>query len=580
MSMALCGIGVSRGFAIGKCHILQRNQLEILECAIPKPLIEDEVARFEQARASTKAHLRRVKAKIPPSAAGDIASFIDTHLLMLDDAMLSAVPIEHIRQQQCNAEWALKIQRDSLVAVFDEMEDPYLRTRKDDIDHVVTRIQRYLLDDESQGQHLPDKHLANYIILADDLTPSDTLTMQHQGIAGFVTEHGGPMSHTAILARSLGIPAVVGVRNIQRYLSDEETLIIDGQNGAVIASPDEQIQRHYRKQQRNEKRYRMELAKLKDKPALTLDGMDVSLQTNIELPEDIRSAKKVAAAGVGLYRTEFLYMNRSEPPEEEEQFQVYRKVLRKLDGIPITIRTLDLGADKQFGGVSAPEAMPVNPALGLRAIRLCLKDTRLFKPQLRAILRASAFGPMRLMIPMISNIQELMQTKQYIEQIKEELRSEGKKFDVELPLGIIIEVPASALAAHIFAKHVDFFSIGTNDLIQYTLAIDRIDDEVNYLYDPLHPSVLRLIQMTINAARRANIRVAMCGEMAGDIRYTRLLLGMGLVELSMHPAAVLEVKRAVNGTDIGALKRLTHRLLRSEHPYKTRELLDRINQLK
>ncbi len=578
MSMALCGIGVSRGYAIGRCHILQRNQLEILEYAIPKIHLDEEVARFEAAVEQTRHYLRGVRKKIPSATAQDIAAFIDTHLLMLDDAALATVPIELIRQRQCNAEWALKLQRDSLVAVFEEMEDAYLRTRRDDIDHVVTRIQRFLLEQGGPTQALPDKRLRGYIILADDLTPSDTLTMQDQGIAGFVTEHGGPMSHTAILARSLGIPAVVGVHNVQRYLNDEENLVIDGRNGIVIAAPDESTLKHYRNKQRQERRYRSELGKLKDKAATTEDGTTVSLQANIELAEDIRSARRVNAAGVGLYRTEFLYMNREDAPGEEEQFRIYRKVMSQLPGVPISIRTLDLGADKQIGGSSVVGNKPANPALGLRAIRLCLKDASLFRPQLRAILRASAYGPMRMMVPMVSNIQELMQVRQYLHEVKLELTRERKRFNPDIPIGMIIEVPASALAAHIFAKHVDFFSIGTNDLIQYTLAIDRIDDEVNYLYDPLHPSVLRLIQMTINAGRRANVPVAMCGEMAGDTRYTRLLLGMGLTELSMHPTAVLEVKRAVTRAHIGNIVRLTHRLLRSEHPIKTQELLEKINQ--
>ncbi len=562
MSLALSGIGVSRGIVMGKAHVLQRGQLEIPVYVIPKKFIEDEVDRFEEALESAKLQLSSVRRHIPTNTPADVASFIDTHLLMLEDSMVSSAPIDLIRNQQCNAEWALKQQRDALVKVFDDMDDAYLRTRRDDVDHVVNRIQSILLNQSEHAYAGLENRLKDHILVADDLTPADTVVMQHCGVAGFVTEYGGPTSHTSILARSLGIPALVGVRNARRYILDDEPIVIDGEQGVLVANADARAERYYRKRQREEKRHRAELRKIKDKPAITQDGVHIALHANIELPEDIPLIKRVGAEGVGLYRTEFLYMNRPDTPDEEEQLAAYLHVVNTLKGAPITIRTLDLGADKQVNGGATDRPAGSNPALGLRAVRLCLKDPSLFRPQLRAILRASAHGPVRLMIPMLSTITELNQVLQLIGEAKTELAHEGRKFDEQMPVGGMIEVPAAALSAPMFARHLDFLSIGTNDLIQYTLAIDRIDDEVNYLYDPVHPGVLQLIHLTIQAGKKAGIPVSMCGEMAGDKRFVRLLLGMGLREFSMHPASLLEIKRIVNSSHAARLAKLARRVLR------------------
>ncbi len=553
MSLALSGIGVSRGIAIGKAYLLQRGLPEVTEYAIPKALIKNEVARFLQAVAAAQLQLSAIRQQIPPDTSQDIASFIDTYLLMLQDSALSDVPINLIRSRKCNAEWALKLQRDALVNVFEQMDDPYLRTRQDDVDHVVNRIQRILLKQAGHAQDSDVMPLKGRIIVADDLTPADAVLMQHQGIAGFVTEHGGPLSHTAIIARNLRIPAIVGVRHARRYLNDDEELIIDGRQGVVLAQADDTILHHYRRVQSEERHYRTQLAKLKGEPAITRDGRVISLQANIELPEDVHAARRVAAAGVGLYRTESLFMNRDTPPDEEEQLTVYQQVLHGMRGAPVTIRTLDLGADKQANDNRDERPLSSNPALGLRAIRLCLKDLTLFRPQLRAILRASAHGPLRMMIPMLSNLQEIHQVLQLIEESKQELTRQGLKFDPALPIGGMIEVPAAAICAQFFAPLLDFLSIGTNDLIQYTLAIDRVEDDVNYLYDPLHPAVLHLIRHVIQAGHNAGVPVAMCGEMAGDTRYTRLLLGLGLNEFSMQPATLLEVKSIINASNVGEL---------------------------
>ena len=553
MSFALHGVGVSRGIVIGRVQVLQRDQLEISEYGITAEQVNGEILRLQNAVAAARLQLRAVREHIPRTAAADIAAFIDTHLLMLEDSSLTQEPVRLIAEVKCNAEWALKLQRDALVAVFDEMDDPYLKTRRDDVDHVVNRIQRILTNQLPMKHEVPDSRLKAYIVVADDLTPADTVLMQHHGIAAFVTEYGGPTSHTAILARSLGIPAIVGAHQARRYLRDDDLIIVDGTNGVCIIDPDERILAFYRKGQRAEKRYLTELGKLKMAPAVTADRITIKLYANIELPTDFDAVKRVGAKGIGLYRTEFLFMNRPAPPDENEHFENYVQILKELKGIPITIRTLDLGADKTVDGGRQDRPFAVNPALGLRAVRLCLKDPSLFRPQLRAIIRASALGPIRLMIPMLSILHELEQVLQMIAEIQREFAAKEIPFDRKMQVGGMIEVPAAAVCADIFARRLDFLSIGTNDLIQYTMAIDRVNDEVNYLYDPLNPAVLRLIRTTIEAGIAARKPVAMCGEMAGDIRFVRLLLALGLREFSVHPAALLEVKRIIKSSRIKQL---------------------------
>lgn len=563
MPIALSGIAVSRGIAIGKARVIQHGQLDIAEYVLPLKHIDDEVARFQHALEGAKEQLRIIRTRIPDHTPQDIAAFIDTHLLMLQDEALSSAPIELIRQRRCNAEWALKLQQDALVQVFDAMEDPYLRTRRDDVEHVVRRVQQLLLREEQQSGALESDLDEPRIILAVDLAPSDMVQLNSRHIAAIVTERGGPLSHTAILARSLGIPAMVGAHNVHLYVHNDEPLILDANNGTLLLEADTATLKHYRSRQRAEQRSRRELYKLKDLDSLSLDQTPVTLHANIELSEDITALKRAGAAGVGLYRTEFLYMNRETPPDEKEQYQIYRHALRRLKGLPLTIRTLDLGADKEIiPGATAC----TNPALGLRAIRLCLKEPQLFLPQLRAILRASAKGPVRLLIPMLTSIQELAQALAMIEQARAELRRAKQPFDPLMPIGAMIEVPAAAICADLFAQRLDFLSIGTNDLMQYTLATDRLDETVNHLFDPLNLGVLRLIQGVIKAGYKANIPVSMCGEMAGDTRYTRLLLAMGLREFSMPPASLLEVKQVVRETDISKLQRKLAKLMSSDNP--------------
>lgn len=579
MTFALFGVGVSRGVAIGRVHVLERDQLEIIEYPIDAGQVDAEVQRFHRAVAIARQQLRAVRDHIPANTPTDVAAFIDAHLLMLEDSALALEPGRLIHELKCNAEWALKLQRDTLVGVFEEMDDPYLRTRKDDVDHVVDRVQRILLNQVPMKHEVPDSRMSGYIVLADDLTPADTVLMQHHGIAAFATEYGGPTSHTAILARSLGIPSIVGLHQARRFMREDDLVIIDGGRGVALVDPDESSLSYYRNVQLDEQRYIAELSKLREASATTRDGIEIRLYANIELPRDFEAVRRVGAQGVGLYRTEFLYMNRKEMPDESEQFKTYLEVLRALEGLPVTIRTLDLGADKQVDGGRAEGPIAANPALGLRAVRLCLRDPGLFQPQLRAIIRASAFGPVRLMIPMLSNLQELQQVMALIADIRAEFLREGVRFDPHMPIGGMIEVPAAAVCADAFARRLDFLSIGTNDLIQYALAIDRVNDEVNYLYDPVNPGVLRLIRMTIEAGERMSRPVAMCGEMAGDPRYVRLLLALGLREFSVHPAVLLEVKRLIRESRVATLRQLGARVMEATTGLEVHALLEQSGAL-
>ena len=577
MALIISGLGVSRGIAIGNVHLLLRSSLEVYERTLHPDEISAEVKRFKHAVDRASKQLKKIQESIPPEAPKEIASFIESHLLMLNDSMLSKAPIDIIKELFCNAEWALKLQRDKLVAVFEQMEDEYLKTRQNDIDHVISLIQKVLFDQQYEVEK-EIQTLKGSIIVADDLTPADTVVLQHQNIAGFVTELGGPLSHTAIIARSLGIPAIVGMQDARLLLKESEQIIIDGTEGMVLAGVDNKTIKQYKDKQKEQKEERRKLESLKDVEAKTKDGININLQANIELLDDIKSLKQSSVQGVGLYRTEFLYMDRDEPASETEQLTAYKKVIRALKGRPVTIRTLDLGAEKEFDP-KYKGPLVQNPALGLRGLRRSLKDTDLFKLQLRAILRASIIGPVRVMFPMITSHEELMLALSILDQAKRELKEEDKEYDTEMPIGIMIEVPAAALVASRFAKQLDFLSIGTNDLIQYSLAIDRIDESVNYLYDPLHPAVLKLIHLTLQAGKKANIPVSMCGEMAGDPRYTRLLLGMGLRDFSAHPATLLDVKSIINSSSIKQLEPQCKRILSAAtHPDKIQTLVDALNE--
>jgi phosphotransferase system enzyme I (PtsI) len=578
MTTAFQGIGTStsRSLALGPAFVDGRGGLTVSQSDIAADQVAAEIERLDLAVMAARQALKAVRDQIPHHTPLNIAEFIDTHLLMLEDAALVEEVRRIVAEQLCNAEWALQRQRDTLVRVFDEMDDPYLRTRRDDVEHVVQQIQTFLQGAIEQSEP-STRDLEGRVVVARDLAPADAILLRHRGAVAFVTEFGGPMSHTAILARSLGVPAVMGVHNITRYLRQGELILVDGETGTVLADADALTLAFFRDRLRAAEARQVRLRGLVGRASVTRDGVEIGLLANLELSEDVALAKANGASGVGLYRTEFLYMNRRDLPDEEEHLASYAEIVAGLGGIPVTIRTLDLGVDKRVDTLLEPGPGVSNPALGLRAIRLCLKEPDLFRPQLRAILRASAIGPIRLMLPLVSNVHEVDTVLALIRQLKTQLDRDGLNYDPNLPIGAMIEVPAAALCARALARRLDFLSIGTNDLIQYTLAIDRLDNSVNYLFDATHPAILRLVRMTIEAACELNRPVSMCGEMAGDPRFTRLLLGMGLREFSMQPGAILDVKEVVLEADTLDLKRRTATLYARLDDTDPGALIDELN---
>lgn len=579
MTIAFQGIGIpsSCPIALGPAFIDVRGRTRASQIPIAADQVDQEIARLDLAVDAARASLEAVRNQIPHSTPIKIAEFIDAHLLMLEDAALLEEVRRIVTDRLCSAEWALQLHRDTLVRVFDEMDDPYLRTRRDDVEHVVHQIQSFLQPD-TPGSDLGSRDLNGFVAVSRDLTPADAILLHHRGAVAFVTEYGGPLSHTAILARSLGVPAVMGIQDVTSYLHPHELLVVDGETGTLLADADDRTLGYFRQRLRAIEARQRRLRELINRPSQTRDAVPISLLANLELPEDVETAKSNGAAGVGLYRTEFLYLNRSDLPDEEEHLATYAEMVADLEGIPITIRTLDLGVDKGATPVGDCGSSVCNPALGLRAIRLCLKEPELFRPQLRAILRASALGPVRLMLPLVTNIQEVDRVLALIAQLKRQLDRDGLEYDDAMPVGVMIEVPAAALAARAFARRMDFLSIGTNDLIQYTLAVDRLDGAVNYLFDPIHPAILRLVRMIIEAGRALDIPVSMCGEMAGDPRFTRLLLGLGLREFSMQPGAILDIKEVVLAVDTRELERRTDALYANLDDADPSELLDALNQ--
>jgi phosphotransferase system enzyme I (PtsI) len=572
MSFSLHGLAVSQGIAIGRAHLISHATLEVAHYQVREKEIAAEVERFDNAFAAVRSDLEAVRREASqPGSPSELTAFVDIHSMILDDPLLSEVPKDLIRQRRCNAEWALVQQMQELVAQFDEIEDGYLRERKHDVVQVVERALRALSGKQRKSPRRGTAADEDLIVVAHDLSPADTIQFKTMKIAGFVTDLGGATSHTAIVARSLAIPAVVGLHHARPLVHEGDLLILDGTRGVLIVEPDARIVEEYRLRKTELELERSKLKRLKTARSMTLDEVDVSLQANIELPQDIEQVKEVDAAGIGLFRTEFLFMNRPDLPGEDEQFETYRSVVKAMAGKSVTIRTLDIGADKTAEALRGAERQAPNPALGLRAIRYCLADPKLFLTQLRALLRAGHYGKVRVLIPMLAHVKEIEQTLMMVWLAKEQLRAERIKFDEHIEVGGMIEIPAAALSLGPFLKRLHFLSIGTNDLIQYTLAIDRTDESVSHLYDPLHPAVLRLVSGTIQAANKAETPVAVCGEMAGDPVMTRLLIGMGLRQFSMHPSQLLEVKQQVVMSDSEQLALKVARLLRLEEPERIRE---------
>lgn len=541
MGLMLNGSGVARGIAVGTVRVLRREQPEVVEYAIPAVYIEEEVRRFESALDIARTQLEEIRGRIPAGTPLDIAAFIDTHLLMLSDSALSQVPRQLIREERFNAEWALVHQRNQLVRAFEQIQDPYLRARAADVDYVVNRVLRILTLQTPHTLDQGDDHLRGAVIFTPEISPAELLLLYHCGIVAVVTEYGSSTSHSVILARSLGLPTIVGLRHASAYVREQESVLVDGERGVILLGDDRLIVQYFRLRLAQERRHVQSLVRLKGRPAMTRDGVAIKLYANIDVPEDIETSLVAGADGIGLYRTEFLFLNRADLPGEEEQFQVYRNLLAGFPAKPVVIRTLDLGADKLPRLWCDESTLKECGALGMRAIRVCLHWPELFRTQLRALLRAAPYGKMRLLFPMLTTLDEARQCLQWIAKIKEELNATH----IEVACGGMIEVPGAALMAASFARQLHFLSVGTNDLVQYTLATNRGDGNVAYLYDQAHPAVLRLLRHVIRAGQRVGVPVSLCGEMAGDARYTRLLLGLGLTEFSAHPSLLLEIKSII-----------------------------------
>jgi phosphoenolpyruvate-protein phosphotransferase (PTS system enzyme I) len=576
----LLGLAVSPGIAIGPAHVAEGGDLPVAESHVPDNEVDAERGRFAEAVSISLKQLRKVKAKaatLPDSAAEEVGYLLDAHLAMLSNSRLIRGVDQRIARSRINAERAVQIEIDEIARSFAAMRDPYLAARIEDIRLVGARLIRNLI----KKPYVAYSAVADgAVIVAEELTPADTALIDPQRIVGFAAVSGGAESHTAIVARALGLPAVLGVAGLLDRVESGDTVLVDGSDGYVIIDPSVETIREYEARRDALARERRGLARLRRLPAVTRDGVEITLEANIELPIELEQALANGAIGLGLVRSEFLYLNRDDLPGEEEQYAVYSALVRGMEGKPVTVRTFDLGGDKLARSLAEDAAEPTNPALGLRAIRLSLKDRRLLDPQLAAMLRAAGEGPLRILLPMISTPTEIRQVRRAVEQVARRLRRRGVQLPKSLPpLGAMIEVPGAALAADALAAEADFFAIGTNDLIQYTLAIDRSDEQVAHLYNPLHPAVLRLIQFAVEAALRRGVPISICGEMAGDPRFSALLLGLGLRNLSMAPRSIPRVKQRVRNLDMIAATRRARAIMDQSDSGRIAALLDDFNTI-
>jgi len=578
MTFAVHGITVSRGIAIGRAVLVASSRMDVAHYFIEPHRVTAEIRRLRDARDAVVQELQRLQHDMPKDAPPELAALLDVHLMLLQDEQLGTAVRAWVTDRLYNAEWALTTQLEQVARQFDEMEDDYLRERKADLEQVVERVLRHLkgaaasavappprrAPRQTEQLLLADTQDAPLVLVAHDLSPADMLQFKKSVFAGFVTDVGGKTSHTAIVARSMNIPAVVGARAASQLVRQDDWVVIDGDAGVIVVNPSPIILAEYGFKQRQGELERGRLTRLRNTPSVTLDGQWIELLANIEQPGDTEAALAVGAVGVGLFRTEFLFMGRAgKQPDEEEQYQAYRRAVEGMHGMQVTIRTVDVGADKPLD--DRRDAAHLNPALGLRAIRWSLAEPTMFLTQLRAILRAAAHGKVCLLIPMLAHASEIRQTLDLLDKARAQLERR-EVLHGTVKLGAMIEVPAAALSLPLFLKHFDYLSIGTNDLIQYTLAIDRADESVAHLYDPLHPAVLKMVADTITRARAAGKDVNVCGEMAGDPAMTRLLLGLGLRSFSMHPAQILAVKQEILRADAAKLAPWAHAVLESEDP--------------
>jgi phosphotransferase system enzyme I (PtsI) len=569
MGIQVFGLPVSRGVAIGRAVLVSSSRLDVAHYFVDDAAVESEIARLRVARDAVAEELTAMQRDLPTDAPAELSALLDVHLMLLHDEQLTGATKQWIVERRYNAEWALSAQLEVLARQFDEMDDAYLRDRKADLEQVVELLLRTLDRGQALAPVVTDSGGDPLVLIASDIAPADMMQFKRSVFTGFVTDVGGRNSHTAIVARSMDIPAVVGARDASRIIRQDDWVIIDGDSGVVVVNPSPLVLEEYRFRQRQIEVERARLARLRNTPAVTMDGETVDLLANIELPGDAQVALDLGAVGVGLFRSEFLFMNRGgEIPGEDEQFEAYRAAVVAMDGLPVTIRTVDVGADKPLDRLTVTELRhehALNPALGLRAIRWSLAEPAMFRQQLRAILRAAAFGPVRLLFPMVAHLSEVRHALEAVERAKQQLRDAGRPHG-KVQVGAMIEIPAAVLTLPMLLRHFDFVSIGTNDLIQYTLAIDRADESVAHLYDPWHPAVLNLVAATIRQARAAGKDVSVCGEMAGDTVFTEMLLGMGLRSFSMHPSQIASVKQQILRSDTRRLEALVARLLESDEP--------------
>ena len=559
--LLLKGIGVSSGIIIGKAFVVDTNEIELSAILLnTEAAINQEIKGLKQALIKSKQQLLKLKRKLEHMKHKEAYYIIDAQILILEDKLLVENITTAIKEKKIDAASAVKDTTRGLSKIFDNLGDEYLKERKTDIDYIGERIVANILGRKQQDT-LTIKEKS--IIVAHDLSPADTANLDVGVVMGFVTNVGGKTSHTAIMARALEIPSVVGLKKVTQEVNSGDTIIVDGTMGVVIIRPTAETLQEYSEKKQKYEQLGKELFKYKNLPAETPDGFHVKLLANIELIKELSSVLEYGAEGIGLYRTEFIYLNRKELPTEEEHFKIYKEVIKKISPYPVTIRTIDLGGDKFLSHIDLAEE--INPVLGLRAIRFCLKEVNIFKTQLRAILRASAFGELKILFPMISGMQEILQIKAILEEAKDELTKENLSFNPDIKIGIMIEIPSAATIADMLAKEVDFFSIGTNDLIQYTLAIDRVNEQVSYLYNPLHPAVIRLIKTIVEAAHSTGIEVAICGEMAGEPLYLPLLLGLGINQLSMNPQCILKMKKIVRSITCTE----SHKIVKALDQFKT-----------
>ncbi|MCO6508566.1 MAG: phosphoenolpyruvate--protein phosphotransferase [Snodgrassella sp.] len=575
MCIVLHGVAVGAGVAIGRAHLVIRGMDDVPHRELSIDEVSAEVARYEQAIKTTRRQLEQLRTDIPQNAPSELGAFISLHLMLVGDVSLSREPVDIIEEKGVNAEWALKLQTDKLSEQFDAIEDNYLRARKQDMLQVVERIFKNLIGLSTEVVAETEDFEEDTILVAHDLSPADTVFFKDSRIAAFVTDAGGPTSHTAILGRSLDIPSVIALGYARELINEDELIIVDGTMGVVIIAPDNVILKEYRRRLREFRSLKRQLNKLKNTAATTQDGINIELLGNIESANDIKALHNLGIDGIGLYRSEFFYLNRDTLPTEDELYAEYTDVVKKLKGKPVTIRTIDLGVDKNPRWFGTSNAM--NPALGLTGIRLCLAEPVMFRTQMRAIMRAAVLGPVRMMWPMISSVTEIQQCLTHLNTAKQQLRDRYEEFDENIQVGAMMEIPSAALTVNSILKLIDFVSVGTNDLIQYTLAADRNDESVSYLYQPGHPAVLKLLLHIIRTAARLNKPVSICGEMAGDAQYTRLLMAMGLRRFSMNANNILAVKNQIIQSDLLTLETEVQKVLRNDDPDKTLKLLKKFN---